>query len=170
MGAPSGPPAPIGPLAGVTRPLLAFALDGHPAPEFELPAPRRRHSRRPATFASAAFFVIAWLREPPGVLSAGRSQRTSRWASRAFIAAARAHPHHRAVALVWNIGVTDLITAVSLGVAHSSSTLGVLATAVKTDALARYPFSLIPTFFVPIALILHLLSLRGLRRGAAPAA
>ena len=43
-----------------------------------------------------------------------------------------------------------------------------LATAVKTDALARYPFSLIPTFFVPIALILHLLSLRTLRRGQRP--
>ena len=40
----------------------------------------------------------------------------------------------------------------------------------KTDALARYPFSLIPTFFVPIAFILHILSLRGLRRGEAPAA
>lgn len=68
------------------------------------------------------------------------------------------------------MGATDLITAVSLGVTHSSSTFGVLATGVTTDALARYPFSLIPTFFVPIAFILHLLSVRTLRLGAAPAA
>jgi hypothetical protein len=59
-------------------------------------------------------------------------------------------------ALVWNLaGLTDLVLAVSAGVTHSSSSLGLLAGPIRTDALGRYPFSLIPTFFVPLAVMLH---------------
>ena len=59
----------------------------------------------------------------------------------------------------------DLISAVSLGVAHSRSSLGVLAGAVTTDAMARYPLSIIPTFFVPLALLLHFVVRRRIRVG-----
>jgi hypothetical protein len=50
-------------------------------------------------------------------------------------------------------------------VTHSNSALGVLAGPVTTAQLGRYPFSLIPTFFVPLALILHGFSLRAIARG-----
>ena len=82
-----------------------------------------------------------------------------------FVAAAVAdgRPHARTVALAWNLlGIADLVVALFLGVTHSSSSLGVLATSVTTDTLAIYPFSLIPMFLVPLAFMLHALALRRL--------
>jgi hypothetical protein len=176
LGAARTPPIGLG--VAIAAPLLAFALDGRLGRRmFE--GFRRLDAATVVALQTfrigGVFFVIAWLRGslPAGfALPAGLGD-IAVGITAPFVAAAiaRRTPRHRSVALVWNLaGFADLVSAVSLGVAHSSSTLGVLATAVKTDALARYPFSLIPTFFVPIAFILHLLSLRGLRRGEAPAA
>ena len=64
---------------------------------------------------------------------------------------------------MWTLlGLADLVIAVFLGVTHSSSSFGVLATSITTDTLAVYPFSLIPTFLVPLAVMLHTLALRKL--------
>jgi hypothetical protein len=61
--------------------------------------------------------------------------------------------------LVWNVlGSLDLVLAVSLGVL-SSAAVGVLAGDVTTRLMGQFPLSLIPTFFVPLFLILHLISL-----------
>jgi hypothetical protein len=49
--------------------------------------------------------------------------------------------------------------AVSLGVLSSPSPLGILAGDVTTQAMGRFPLSLIPTFFVPLLAIFHLISL-----------
>jgi hypothetical protein len=83
-----------------------------------------------------------------------------------FVAAAvaRRSPHHRAIARLWNIaGTADLVIAVTSGVLHARSPIGLLAGPVATDAVARYPLSLIPTYLVPIALTLHLATFRRLR-------
>ena len=50
--------------------------------------------------------------------------------------------------------LVDLVVAVGSGVVHSSTSFGFLSGSVTTDALARYPFNLIPTFLVPLALLL----------------
>jgi hypothetical protein len=52
--------------------------------------------------------------------------------------------------------------AVTSGVLHGRSPIGLLAGHVTTDVMARYPLSLIPTFFVPLALMLHLTTFRKL--------
>jgi hypothetical protein len=87
-----------------------------------------------------------------------------------FVAAAivAGKPYARRLAVAWNLfGLADLIVAVTLGLAHSSSALGFLASSPTTDAVARYPLSLVPTFLVPISIILHVLALR--RARSAPA-
>ena len=57
----------------------------------------------------------------------------------------------------WNgLGLLDLVVAVGTGVLHGSGPLGLLAGAVPSDTVARYPMSLVPTFLVPLAVILHI--------------
>jgi hypothetical protein len=57
-------------------------------------------------------------------------------------------------------GIADLVVAVTLGVLHSSSPIGLLAgPGVGTEAMGVMPMSLIPTFGVPLTLVLHIVSL-----------
>ena len=70
--------------------------------------------------------------------------------------------------IVWNVlGSLDLVIAVSLGVLASATPVGVLAGDVTTRLMGQFPLSLIPTFFVPLLLIFHLISLIRVRKGVA---
>jgi hypothetical protein len=70
--------------------------------------------------------------------------------------------------IVWNVlGSLDLVTAVSLGVLASATPVGVLAGDVTTQLMGQFPLSLIPTFFVPLLLILHLICLARVGKGVA---
>jgi hypothetical protein len=69
-------------------------------------------------------------------------------------------PFPRKTFVAWNVlGGLDLVTAVSLGVLASATPVGVLAGEVSTRLMGQFPLSLIPTFFVPLLLIFHLISL-----------
>lgn len=61
----------------------------------------------------------------------------------------------------WNLfGLGDLVLAVTLGILHSPSAVGLFAHAgVTTGLMSELPRSLIPTFFVPLLILLHLLGL-----------
>jgi hypothetical protein len=66
--------------------------------------------------------------------------------------------------LVWNfLGILDLVTAVTLGGLGPLLFHNVSGTA--TALMARLPLSLIPTFFVPIFILLHLTALFQRERG-----
>ena len=82
-------------------------------------------------------------------------------------------PFGRRLGLAWNIlGIVDLANAVSMGV--TSAVLHLLATPSGSVApgspLLALPLVLVPTFGVPLSLILHSLSIRQLRRRGAPLA
>jgi hypothetical protein len=67
--------------------------------------------------------------------------------------------------ITWNVlGMLDLVLAVTLGVLASATPLGILAQDVSTRLMGQFPLSLIPTFFVPILLIFHLISLSRVRK------
>ena len=55
-------------------------------------------------------------------------------------------------------GALDLIVAVTLGVLYSDSSLGLLGNGVDTTVATQLPLSLIPTFFVPFLLTVHVIS------------
>jgi hypothetical protein len=78
----------------------------------------------------------------------------------------------RRLFLFWNAaGLFDLVLAVSAGVTHSRGPLGILTGALAADRVAQYPLSLIPTFLVPLAIIVHLTGFLALRhQELAPAA
>jgi hypothetical protein len=170
LGATGKPPLALAVAMGV--PLLLFALEGR------LGRPLFRGLQRLdlaslialQTFrVGGVFFVVAWLGgslPAAFALPAGLGDlAVGLTAPLVAAAVANRAPRHRAVALAWSVaGLADLFVAVSLGVTHSSSSLGVFASSLRTDALARYPFSLIPTFLVPLAIMLHVLGLRALTR------
>ncbi len=63
--------------------------------------------------------------------------------------------------VAWNIfGLVDLISAIAVGILYSQSTFGVLRTGVSTALMTTFPINLIPTFFVPLFILLHLLALK----------
>jgi hypothetical protein len=64
--------------------------------------------------------------------------------------------------IAWNVfGLVDLFSAVSLGLLYSQSVIGILSRpGLDSQALAHLPLSLIPTFYVPVLILLHFLALR----------
>jgi hypothetical protein len=70
--------------------------------------------------------------------------------------------------IAWNIfGLLGLLLSVTLGLLYSTSAMGILSDPVSnTRALSFLPYSLMPTFYVPILILLHLLALR--RSGEIP--
>ena len=69
-------------------------------------------------------------------------------------------PFPRKTFVAWNVlGSLDLVLAVSLGVLASATPVGLLAGDVSTRLMGQFPLSLIPTFFVPLLLIFHLIAL-----------
>ena len=148
-------------------PLAVFALDGRRrGPLFE----GLRRLDVPSLIAlqtfriGGVFFVIAWM---TGALPAAFALPAGLGdiavgATAPFVAAAVAARRrgYRALAVAWNVvGLADLANAVFQGVTHSRSSFGVLAGSVTTEAVTRYPLYLIPTFFVPLAIMLHALAL-----------
>jgi len=66
--------------------------------------------------------------------------------------------------VVWNVlGLLDLVMAVTLGILASGRQVGILAGEVTTAVMGRFPLSLIPTFFVPLLAIFHLITLARVR-------
>jgi hypothetical protein len=64
-------------------------------------------------------------------------------------------PARLALYLAWTgFGVLDLIVAVALGILHSG-TVGGSVGPITTAVMGEVPLTLIPTFFVPLAMILH---------------
>ena len=69
--------------------------------------------------------------------------------------------------VAWNVlGMLDLVMAVTLGVLSWASPLGVLAGDVTTLIMGQFPLSLIPTFFMPVLFICHIIALGHARAGA----
>lgn len=74
-----------------------------------------------------------------------------------FVALKLTAPSSRNWFMLWQLlGIVDLVTAVSLGVASRAGHP-------STFAMTVLPLSVIPTFAVPIALLLHLVSIRQAR-------
>jgi hypothetical protein len=74
---------------------------------------------------------------------------------------------HRA-AYVWSLfGIADLVVAIAMGAMTSPGRVHLLALDAPNLLATAYPLVMVPTFAVPLALMLHGLVLLRLRRGAA---
>ena len=82
-----------------------------------------------------------------------------------LLAMVRGAPTWRRQAAWLNIaGLIDFVGAVGTGVLSSNSSLGLLADGAARASLGALPLSLVPTFAVPVWIILHVISLLQLRR------
>ena len=61
-------------------------------------------------------------------------------------------------------GIADLVVAVTTGVLSSPSKIGILAHGATTRIMGLLPMSLIPTFAVPLLLILHIICIAQTRQ------
>ena len=74
-----------------------------------------------------------------------------------FVAFYLARPGHKNAFIAWNIaGILDLVNAITVGVLASTA-VGILRPSVSTDAMTMLPLSLIPTFAVPLLLMVHII-------------
>jgi hypothetical protein len=117
------------------------------------------------------FVVLYWQEALPGVFAIPAG-----WGDIAIgvtaplIALLCLQPLQRNAFVVWNLlGMLDLISAVSLGVLASATPIGLLAGDVSTRLMGQFPLSMIPTFFVPLLFIFHLISLGRVRNATAGA-
>jgi hypothetical protein len=69
-------------------------------------------------------------------------------------------------AIIFNLfGMADLIVAVGLGVMTSPGPAHVFRTTPTSEFATQFPLALVPTFLVPLAFVLHAISLSQLLRG-----
>jgi hypothetical protein len=68
--------------------------------------------------------------------------------------------HRRGLTAAWNLfGLADLAIAVSLGATTSPGLLQVIRTEPTSIAITTFPMVIIPTFLVPLSIVLHVVSL-----------
>ena len=76
-------------------------------------------------------------------------------ATATFVAWKLANPRHRASFIFWQVlGITDLVVAVTLG-----TTARLFSPTSSMEPMTVLPLSLVPTFFVPLLLMLHVIAI-----------
>jgi hypothetical protein len=114
-------------------------------------------------------FLIGWARGlVPGVfaLPAGIGDViTGLLAVPVAISLAAGTPESRKVAVAWNVfGLLDFAIAVSIGLMIAPGPLQVIVSSIPNATVGIYPNVMVPAFAVPSSILLHVLSLRQLRR------
>jgi len=83
-----------------------------------------------------------------------------------WVARAVDRPGGRRRAIAWTLfGMADLVVAVALGVMTNPGPTQVFHTVPNAEMLTQFPLALVPTFLVPLAFTLHVVSLLQLSRG-----
>jgi hypothetical protein len=116
-----------------------------------------------------AIFLVSWMRRmAPGAfaLPAGIGDMiTGLFAVPIAISLAAGTLEARKAAIAWNIfGLADFAVAVFMGLVTSPGPLQLIVPSVPTIGAGTYPTVMIPAFAVPNSILLHVLSLRQLRR------
>jgi hypothetical protein len=78
-----------------------------------------------------------------------------------FVARRLQKPGGHSAGVIWNVfGLLDLVVAVGLGATANVGPVQIFHTNPSTVAMTEFPMALIPTFMVPLSMVLHFLSLR----------
>jgi VanZ family protein len=78
----------------------------------------------------------------------------------------KGHRWGKGLTILWNIaGIYDLVQAVALGFLTAPSRYQLLSFNASNLAIGAFPLVLVPTFAVPLSILLHMVSLHGILRG-----
>ncbi|MDQ4058596.1 MAG: hypothetical protein M3124_05680 [Actinomycetota bacterium] len=78
-------------------------------------------------------------------------------------------PSRRGLGITFNsLGLLDLVLAIPLGLLHAPGRFQLIVTEPTTEIIGLFPMALIPTFVVPLAIVLHVASFRLLARSSLP--
>jgi hypothetical protein len=168
---PGAPPLPI--LVAVTAPLAAFVAALWVIPGFrafvlaaDLPLITAIQGWRVAGFGFLALYahgVLPGLFAWPAGLGDIAIGVTAPWVMRSL--AGRPRFAASPLFVIWNLlGIADLVVAVSTGALGSVLATGV-AGEITTAPMAQLPLVLIPAYFVPLFIMLHLVALMQARAG-----
>jgi hypothetical protein len=172
--------------AGTTTPLIALGIAvpiGAGVALLQLPGVRAAIDRIPLQWlvgvqfyrVLGGLFLIAYARDempaefalPAGIgdIAVGLTAVVV-----AYLVATRGAERTRTAVLWWCVlGIADLVVAVGTGFLSSPSILQQIALDDPNLAITRYPFVLIPTFLVPISILLHVSVIARLRERSAAA-
>jgi hypothetical protein len=161
---PSDPPLPLG-LAALT-PIILFLAWFSVSPglrQFTMSlSPRVLTMVQSFRIAGFVFLVLAAYGILPNIfaMQAGWGD-IAIGATASLVALKLSNPAHRRSFLIWQVlGITDLVSAVTLGtLARVIDPHGI-----PTNAMTVLPMSLIPTFAVPLFFILHIICIAQARR------
>jgi hypothetical protein len=108
-------------------------------------------------------FVVAWLAgHLPGgfAIPEGLGDAAAAAGALALLPGLRRGTASRTWLLVWNtFGLIDLVSALVVGILYSNGDLGILSRGgTTTELMVTFPVSVIPTFLVPLFILLHLLT------------
>ena len=113
--------------------------------------------------AGLGFFALMVLGQIPAIFAIPAGLGDLVIGLTAFSAASAAREGHVSRALWWNLlGLVDLAVALTLGVGSGPSRFGFIPTTPRSTLFALAPFAVVPSFIVPLDIVLHLLSMRGL--------
>lgn len=162
------PPIPLG--AGVLTPIVLFLAWFAASPGFRSFVlslnPRILTIIQSWRLAGFVFLVLASYGILPRMfaLPAGWGDITI-GATAALVGLNLASPRRRALFIIWQVlGIIDLVTAVTLG-----TVVGFIDPhGIPTSPMTVLPLSLIPTFAVPLFLILHIICIAHARRWPTP--
>jgi hypothetical protein len=110
-----------------------------------------------------AFLVLLALNQlPPGfAVPAGTGDLLVGLLAPVVAYALARRPSRRALGIGFNtLGLLDLAVAIPLGLLHAPGRLQLIFTDPTAGIMGLFPMALIPTFVVPLAIVLHVASLR----------
>ena len=78
-----------------------------------------------------------------------------------FVARRLRESEGRSSAIIWNaFGLLDLVVAIGLGATTNLGPIQIFHTNPSAAVMTAFPMALVPTFLVPLSMVLHVLSLR----------
>jgi hypothetical protein len=112
------------------------------------------------------FLMLLWRGQLPPLfaLPAGLGDIAAGLAA-PFVARRLQRPGGTPFAVAWNVfGLLDLIVAIGLGATTNVGPVQIFYTDPSSAVMTAFPMALVPTFLVPLSMMLHFLSLRYLLR------
>jgi hypothetical protein len=121
--------------------------------------------------AGLGFIVLMALGQLPAIFAIPAGLGDLAIGLTAFGAASAARQGQFSRAVWWNVlGLVDLALALTLAVGTGPSHFGFIPTMPRSTLFSLAPFAIVPSFIVPLDIMLHLLSVRGLLAGRGPRA